>query len=238
MEKKNKAHIVVALLCILLCAALFAGCAQTANTDAAQTAAPGQTATATPEPSGQTPAGTEDPAAQGNETDVQTEVTLPFDGDALEMMFSSGAGGWATEITLHSDGTFEGNYHDSEMGESDDDYPNGTVYYCTFSGTFADIVQIDDTSYSMKLADITMQDPPGTEDIGEEEGIRYVADEPYGFEDGTEFIFYLSETPIEGFSEEFLLWWPYRFEDEVDRDTLSCYGLRNVKTDYGFFAME
>ncbi len=199
MLKKNRTQIVIALLCVLMCAALFAGCAP----------------------------------AQNNKTE---KVKLPMDGDSVEMSFSSGVGAWETELTLHSDGSFEGNYHDSEMDDADDDYPNGTVYYCVFKGTFTDIAKVDEYSYSMKLENITAENPKGEETIGSEEGIRYIASDPYGFEEGKEFIFYLPGTPTDGLSEDFLSWWPELFDDDEDKDALSDYALRNVAKDYGFFA--
>ena len=44
-------------------------------------------------------------------------------------MFSSGAGGWSTELKVADDGTFTGAYHDSEMELTGENYPNGTVLY-------------------------------------------------------------------------------------------------------------
>lgn len=51
--------------------------------------------------------------------------------------FSSGAGAWGTYFYLEKDGTFTGRFHDSEMGETGDGYPNGTVYISEFSGKFS-----------------------------------------------------------------------------------------------------
>ena len=36
--------------------------------------------------------------------------------------FCSGAGGWATDFTIDSDGHFSGEYHDSDMGVTGDGY--------------------------------------------------------------------------------------------------------------------
>ncbi|MEI3551359.1 MAG: hypothetical protein V8Q17_01855 [Acutalibacteraceae bacterium] len=46
------------------------------------------------------------------------------------------------------DGSFEGSYHDSDMGFVGEGYPHGTVYICEFSGTFNNIQQIDDNTYA------------------------------------------------------------------------------------------
>ena len=61
---------------------------------------------------------------------------LPFSSEPKNFLFCSGAGGWSTGLKLNADGTFSGEYHDSNMGETGDGYPNGTMYECTFSGKF------------------------------------------------------------------------------------------------------
>lgn len=171
-----------------------------------------------------------DPAAGGN--------TSLLPGDLpQEFMFSSGAGGWRTFIILDSDGSFEGIFLDSEMGEMGDEYPNGSAYICEFTGQFDEIEQVNDYTYSMTLSEITPSALEGEEWI--EDGVRYVASGPYGLEDGTEFLFYTPETPLEGLSEEFLMWWPnWSFEGDQTLDTLSCYGICNVEAQYGFFTYE
>ena len=101
--------------------------------------------------------------------------------------FASGVGGWFTSITLHEDGTFEGSFHDSEMGSTGDDYPYGTVYYCNFSGKFVLKEETAYNVYSVELKDLTLEDEEGEERI--EEGVKYIASGPYGIEQGEEFLF-------------------------------------------------
>ena len=173
--------------------------------------------------------------SKGGETDLpenppgdavqESGAVLPEDlPDGL--VFASGAGAWATVMTLEQDGTFSGEYHDSDMGDSGEEYSNGTVYVCDFSGRFSDIEKADENSYSMTLAEI------GSD---YEDGVRYVSSEPYGIEDGDEFILYLPDTPTDGLDEEFLSWWPGRYMAEEQTGTLGMYGLYNVKMGYGFF---
>lgn len=45
----------------------------------------------------------------------------------LTFAFSSGAGAWGTVLTVLEDGSFEGNYHDTNMGDTGEEYPNGSV---------------------------------------------------------------------------------------------------------------
>jgi hypothetical protein len=156
------------------------------------------------------------------------------------MIFSSGAGGWGTVLTLNPDGSFTGEFSDSDMGSNGEDYPKGTVYLCNFAGQFTDIKQVDDHTYSLTLADLTIT-TENQEEEWIEDDIRYVAATPYGFEEGKDFLFYTPETPVEGLEEEFVWWWPnwnYQTVYGQDPDTLSCYGLRNLATDQGFFTYD
>lgn len=168
---------------------------------------------------------------------------LPLPKENVEFSFLSGAGAWRTIITLNRDGTFTGSYLDSEMGESGEGYPHGSAYTCTFSGKFVNIESVNAYSYKMTLTDIKTEKAVGEEWIENE--IRYVASEPHGLNDPitnqlcTEFVFYLPDTPVEQVPEEFLTWWPYRYSQESDaKTTLSCYGILNVTTEFGFFTTE
>lgn len=153
----------------------------------------------------------------------------------LDFYFSSGAGGWGTELTLNPDGTFTGKYHDSEMGSTGEGYPNGTYYVCEFSGSFENFTKVDEHSYEMTIGKVTVKDEMGKEWI--EDGVKYIASYPYGLEDSETFMLFKPETPIYDFSEEFLTWWPGRYE-EVRGETLGYYSIMNVEQVYGFFTFE
>ena len=79
----------------------------------------------------------------------ETDLFRQLNGKLFE--FSSGAGGWSTELTMGENGTFTGVYHDSEMGETGDNYPDGTVYLCSFHGQFTDPVQVDEYTWTVKV---------------------------------------------------------------------------------------
>jgi len=200
---------------------------------------------------------TESTATESTFTDISesstTETTsatntiednqLPLPKESAEFSFLSSAGAWRTIITLNRDGTFTGWYLDSEMGEIGEDYPLGSAYTCTFSGKFVNIKKVNAYSYKMTLTDIKTEKAVGEEWIENE--IRYVASEPYGLNDPineqecTEFIFYLPDTPVDQVPEAFLTWWPYRYTQETaPKTTLSCYGILNVTTSFGFFTAE
>ena len=167
-------------------------------------------------------------------------LLLPLPQENTEFSFLSGAGGWRTIMTLNPDGSFTGRYSDSEMGDIGEEYPHGSVYICDFSGKFENPEMLNDFSYAMTLAELTTERPAGEEWI--EDSIRYVASDPFGLVDPienrecTDFILYLPETPVDQVPEDFLIWWPYRYSEGSEaRTTLSCYGILNVATGYGFF---
>ena len=148
----------------------MAGCGSeeknTSNADAEQKS---ETASETRE-EGQAPEqtdteGSEEAELQTTESD-HAETGLTFaDLAALQFEFCSGAGGWSTDFTIEKDGSFSGVYHDSDMGDTGDGYPNGTMYYCNFSGHFTNLTKVDDDTYEMSLADISYQNTVGDTEI-------------------------------------------------------------------------
>ena len=165
---------------------------------------------------------------------VPEAVQLPLAEETVEFLFTSGAGAWSTQLSLNRDGSFTGVFHDSEMGDRAEEYPNGSVYICNFSGVFTDIRQVSEYAYAMTLTDIQTEYQEGEEWIEDE--IRYIASGPYGLEESTEFVLYLPDAPLDQMSEVFLFWWPHRYEQtENPRDTLDCFGILNVEMEHGFF---
>ena len=170
----------------------------------------------------------------------------------LEMMFCSGAGGWGTMLTLYPDGSFSGEFTDSDMGTADESYPNGIQYISRFHGSFGDFEKLSDASWALTLQELTLDTeyPAGEEWI--EDGVRYISSEPYGLDgnDGSALkpgaVFQLYTPEAAGHTEgtemygaaRFLMWMPYRREFRSAEDRLGCYGLHNLETGYGFFSMD
>ena len=156
----------------------------------------------------------------------------------LEMWFSSGVGAWWTKIVIHANGSFEGEFQDTDMGEIGEEHPNGTVYECKFTGYFTKPEKINDYTYSLRLQTVEIEGEPGATRI--EDGILYKISLPYGLmnTDSTEyakdFVLYTPNAPTLEMREEFLSWWPERFGAEPD-GKLMIYGLQNIETDDGFF---
>ena len=161
---------------------------------------------------------------------------LPI-SEPLELTYSSGAGAWQTSLTLYSDGSFAGSYYDSDMGDRGENYPNGTIYLCNFSGDFSDITRVNDYTYSMTLenGELYVTTEGGEEWI--EDGVRYIWMGPSGLDWGTNFHFYTPDAPVSKLPTEFLNWWPGRFDEEPSENLL-CYGLYNEDEGNGFFTYE
>jgi len=165
--------------------------------------------------------------------------TLPKAEYPMNFLFSSGAGAWGTRLFLKEDGSFEGQFSDSNMGETGKDHPKGTVYLCSFSGQFSISEKLDIHSYPLTLENVTLDRPAGEEQV--KDGILYVNAGPYGlYNDNTDgsmsrsFVLYTPSAPVLGLDEELLSWWPGRYEENPP-ETLNCYALWNTEGGFGFF---
>ncbi len=98
-----------------------------------------------------------------------------------QFIFSSGAGGWATELSVNPDGTFSGLYCDDDMGDTGSGYENGTRYECDFTGRFnKKILTGGPLIYKLIIDEMNCEHKPGTEEIID--GVRHIYTEPYGLE--------------------------------------------------------
>ncbi len=152
----------------------------------------------------------------------------------FEFYFSSGVGAWSTEFTVNDDGSFSGGYHDTNMGETGEGFPNGTVYTCTFSGSFSQPDKINDYTYSVSLESLTWEIEEGHEEIID--GVKYIYSTPYGLYPGKEFYFYLPTAPFDQLPEDFISWannYAYSSPDERPAE-LGYYGLYNLDEKVGF----
>lgn len=173
-------------------------------------------------------------------TEISTEATDVADASTIlaglpTFIFASGAGAWDTTLTIYEDGTFEGYFHDSDMGDTGEGYENGTVYVCEFHGSFTDIKKVNDYTYSMQLRTIELTEEPGKEWI--EDGILFVTEEPYGLVDAEEVLLYLPGAPTAELPEEFVRWiaMPNGWSEDNLPAYLDNYGLYNVNAESGFY---
>ena len=167
------------------------------------------------------------PQAENTESDFSLENL----SDRV-FYFSSGAGGWSTDLFINSDGTFRGIYHDTDMGDMGENYPNGTLYLCEFTGRFDGPEKIDEFTYKLRLASIEYKYEPEKEEIIA--GVRNIYSTAYGLDDGEEFYLYLPGTKLAELPEEYLRWVGYYNLENTTETELPYYGLYNVNMEQGF----
>lgn len=172
---------------------------------------------------------------QSEDTKV-SEAGTGFSFSDLKMYnftFASGAGGWSTEMHINDDGSFYGNYHDSNMGETGAGYPNGTLYYCDFTGKFTAPEKINDYSYRFKIEKLDFARTSGEEEIID--GVKYIYTEAYGLDEAQNLIMYIPGTFVSKLSEE-LLSWIFIGESSDNYSVIPFYALYNEAPGYGFFS--
>ncbi len=151
----------------------------------------------------------------------------------MEWSFCSGVGGWSTDMQIQADGSFSGNFHDSEMGDIGEGYPNGTIYVCAFTGQMTLLEQVDEHSWKVRVDQLTVDEEPEKETI--DDGIRFVTAEPYGLSEGDEMLLYQPGTSIDVLSEDMQMW-AHVFDQPVEeRPTeLENWFLCSEENDSGF----
>ncbi len=149
----------------------------------------------------------------------------------MQWSFSSGVGGWSTDMRTAADGTFSGEYHDSEMGEIGENYPNGTVYGCAFKGQMSLLEQLDAHSWKVRIDKLEIDGTLDEESI--DDGIRYVTSKPYGISEGDEMVLYLPGTPIDMLSEDMQMW-AHVLEQDPKPSALVDWFLSSAKNESGF----
>ena len=147
--------------------------------------------------------------------------------------FSSGVGAWSTELFIHDDGTFNGNFHDSNMGETGEGYPNGTVYGCSFHGRFSYDEQLSDREFLLTVRELALDEGQVPEAI--EDGVLYITSDPYGLVLDHGMVLYTPGCPIGELSEE-AMFWMHMMDWPDDLTSLPCYFLYDREADTGFVA--
>jgi len=227
---KNK----ILFITLILAAGLLAACGKADKRDAEKTV---QEETAQDQENSEEASQEEPEQADpqsGQEEAAQEEAEQGFSfADVVdrEFYFSSGAGGWYTVLYIHADGTFDGHYQDSDMGVSEPEYPNGTLYYSDFSGKFTEPEKVDDTTYAFQIDSIEY--PLG---FGDEikDGYHYCYTDAYGLTGAEELYMYLPGAKIADLPEEYRSWVGYYDPKAVSETELPFYGLYNVRAETGF----
>ena len=168
------------------------------------------------------------------ETTIPTTSEEEFSFSNLEhrvFQFSSGAGGWGTNLQIAADGSFSGDYHDSEMGLIAEEYPNGSIYLSVFTGQFGQPEKLDAYTYSLQSESLDYENQPGTTQI--RDGIQYCYSEAHGLANAQELLLFLPGAPIANLPEDFLIW-----ANLYGRETseLPFYGLYDPINATGFYS--
>lgn len=171
------------------------------------------------------------------------ELTEEFDNSSVFALFEggytfcSGVGFWSSHIELHTDGTFTGEYHDSNMGESGDGY-DATIYQSEFSGRFVNPKKINAYTYSFELDEIVYKNEVGKEEIeslGNNVRRRIVYSEAYGLNHGTKTIYaYTSDAPVSVLPEGFMSWVGHLRGDNKYKSNLVNKCLYAVEPEFGW----
>ena len=132
--------------------------------------------------------------------------------------------------------SFEGTYSDSDMGDSGEGYPNGTVYLSEFQGRFSEPSKVNDYTYSVKIQEMTLAEDVGTSQIID--GTRYVYSEPYGLDGAEELLFYLPGAPLAELPEAYRSWVGYYDLSAAEVTELPFTGLYNAAAESGFSSYE
>lgn len=157
-------------------------------------------------------------------------------GDLLSQLngqlfeFCSGVGAWSTELTIGENGTFTGSFHDSEMGETGENYPDGTLYGCSFHGQFSDPEPVDEYAWIVKLS---VEQDEGQVPEAIEDGIRYVTAASYGLEKAQTVTIFLPGTPMDRLPEGFMIW-SHLQEIDPEAKSIPYYAIWNEADEAGF----
>lgn len=148
-----------------------------------------------------------------------------FESMPSRFQFTSGVGAWETYIDMNKDGSFTGQYHDSNVTDTGNGYEQGTTYICNFRGSFTEPEKINSNIYRMKLKNLETEGTSG--ETYYENNVRYIYSEPYGFEDADEFFIYVPGIALSELPEDFAMWLS-SFRNVQEIQTLPYYGIYNV----------
>jgi len=175
--------------------------------------------------------------SDSTDTITPVEETIQFSElSKYEFVFSSGVGAWQTMLNINEDGSFQGLYSDSDMGDTGEGYPNGIIYSSKFEGKFTTPKRVNDYTYSMSIETIKLEKEVGSEEILD--GVKFIYSEPYGLDNAKEIYIYTTLAPIKELPEGFRSWVGYRDLSNTEDELLPFYGLYNVETESGFSSYE
>lgn len=165
--------------------------------------------------------------ADAIEGEAAVGAVMPF-SQTTSWVFSSGAGAWATTISLEPDGSFTGNYADSDMGDTGMNYANGTFYTCYFSGKMSQPIQVGNLCYQMVVEQLTWDVAPDT--VWFEDGVRYISTLPFGLTQGDVLTLYQPGASVSLMTDDEMNW----VFQSLDNDFVLTPVLVNETQEVGF----
>lgn len=87
-------------------------------------------------------------------------------------IFSSGAGGWSTTLTVNADGSFTADHQDFAFGGTGDGYPKGSEFVASGTGKFNYSKRNDDGSFSMTCDQKAFHQNGTIGDVTIKDGVR------------------------------------------------------------------
>ena len=174
--------------------------------------------------------------------DVLGEKGVSQPGNALfaqlpaTFVWTSGAGGWETELRIDETGSFTGRYFDGELGDRGPANPNGTMYLCTFTGKLSEPVARGDGSYSCEVIRLTPD--RDAKRVYYENGMKYILTEPNGLALGNRIVIYSPGMARSEFPEAFVTWMMYAHSAFDASGSLVNYGIYNQNLECGFFGYD
>jgi len=162
--------------------------------------------------------------------DESADILAKLNGQVFE--FSSGVGAWSTELAFGENGLFTGLYHDGEMGETGEGYPDGSVYGCAFHGQLTDAEPMDEYAWTASLL-LELDEGQVPETI--EDGVRYVTSTPYGLEKAHSVTLFVPGTPVERLPEGFMIW-SHLQEIDPDAEIIPYYAIWSAEDEAGFIS--
>ena len=89
---------------------------------------------------------------------AETEESIFETMAGLAWSFSSGVGAWSTDFRMQADGSFSGEFHDSEMGDIGEGYPEGTIYGCSFSGRMMMVERVAENIWKLRVEELALDE--------------------------------------------------------------------------------
>ncbi len=143
--------------------------------------------------------------------------------------FSSGAGGWRTELNIAPDGSFSGHFQD--FNAEDGEGYQGVLFISDFTGTFSQPTYVNEYTCAIRLEHLDYAHEPREEIVN---GVLHSYGDPFGISGGEEFLLYLPGAPLEELPQEYRGWVGYYDLTMTEDKVLPFYGLYNVAQECGF----